>query len=125
MKKRGMALVMSGILVFALAGCASNPEKSIVKEKNMEKMLEEAQQANDENSYEKVKEEVKQYETYQTQIQDDKLKVSVKVDAKVEVPEVEKLSVYRVSAKKIKQDFFDSIRKALTPDVTYYDRTIP
>lgn len=121
MKKRGMALVMSGILVFALAGCASNPEKSIVKEKNMEKMLEEAQQANDENSYEKVKEEVKQYETYQTQIQDDKLKVSVKVDAKVEVPEVEKLSVYRVSAKKIKQDFFDSIRKALTPDVTYYD----
>lgn len=121
MKKRAMALIISGILVVTLAGCASNPEKSIVKEKNMDKMLEEAQQTDDKSSYKQVQEEVKQYETYQTQIEDDKLKVSVQVDAKVEVPEVEKLSVYRVSQKEIKQDFLDSIRKALTPDVTYYD----
>lgn len=121
MKKRVMALLISGILVVTLAGCASNPEKSIVKEKNMDKMLQEAQNTEDKSSYEQVQEEVKQYETYQTQIEDDKLKVSVHVDAKVEVPEVEKLSVYRVSQKKIKQGFLDSIRKALTPDVTYYD----
>lgn len=121
MKKRVMALIMSGILAIALTGCASNPEKSIVKEKNMDKMLEEAQQKDDKSSYEQVQEEVKKYESYQTQIEDDKLKVSVDVDAKVEIPEVEKLSVYRVSQKKINQDFLDSIRKALTPDVTYYD----
>lgn len=121
MKKRVMALLISGILVVTLAGCASNPEKSIVKEKNMDKMLQEAQNTEDKSSYEQVQEEVKQYETYQTQIEDDKLKVSVHVDAKVEVPEVEKLSVYRVSQKKIKQSFLDSIRKALTPNVTYYD----
>lgn len=121
MGKKGMALLMAGMLVLFLSGCASNPDKSIVKEKNMDKMLEEAQQTEDKSSYEQVKEELKQYETYQTDIKDDKLKVSVHVDAKVEVPEVDKLSVYRASQKKINQDFLDSVRKALTPDVTYYE----
>ena len=44
MRKKCMALMLSGMMVFTLAGCASNPEKSVVKEKNMDKMLQEAQQ---------------------------------------------------------------------------------
>lgn len=120
--KRVRTWTMAGILAITLTGCASSPEKSVVQEKNMEKMLEQAESKEDTSSYEQVKEELKKkYETYQTQIKDKKLKVTVDVDAKVEVPEVEKLSVYRVSPKKISQSFLDKVRKTLTPDITYYD----
>lgn len=120
--KRAIAMAMAGILTITLAGCAENPEKSVVKEKSMEKMLEQAESKDNSNTYEQVKEELKKkYETYKTQIKDKKLKVTVDVDAKVEVPEVEKLSVYRVSQKKISQDFLDKVRKELTPDTIYYD----
>lgn len=120
--KRVVAMTMAGILAVTLAGCAENPEKSVVQEKNMEKMLEQAESKDDSSSYEQVKEELKKkYETYKTQIKDKKLKVTVEVDAKVEIPEVEKLSVYRVSQKKISQGFLDKVRKTLTPDITYYD----
>ncbi len=122
MRKKGIALLLAGIVAFALAGCADNPEKSVIKEKNMDKMLEQAEGGQDASSYEKVKDEVqKKYETYQTTIKDKKLKVKVDVDAKVEIPEAKKLSVYRVSAKKIQQDFLDQARKALVPKVPLYD----
>ena len=39
MRKKCMALMLSGMMVFTLAGCASNPEKSVVKEKNMDKKV--------------------------------------------------------------------------------------
>lgn len=121
MKKKCMALMLSGMMLFTLAGCASNPKKSVVKEKNMDKMLQEAQKTDDANTYEQIKEEVKKYETYKTRIEDNKLKVVVDVDAKVEVPEVEKLSVYRVRAQKIGQDFLERVQKTLTPGMAYYD----
>lgn len=121
MNRNRMAWIISGILIFSLSGCAGNPEKSVVREKNMDKMIQEAEATDHAGSYEQVKEEMKQYETYQTKIQDKDLKVSVDVDAKVEIPEVDKLSVYRVSQKKISQKLFDRIRNALTPDLSYYD----
>ena len=68
MRKKCMALMLSGMMVFTLAGCASNPEKSVVKEKNMDKMLQEAQKTDDTNTFEQIKEEVKKYETYKTRI---------------------------------------------------------
>lgn len=120
-KRRRMALVLSWFIALMLAGCADNPEKSVVKEKNMDKMLEEAGAGSGEESYDEVKEEVKKYETYQTRIEDKNLKVVAEVDAKVEIPEVEKLSVYRVSAKKIDQKFLDRFRETLTPEVLYYE----
>lgn len=120
-KRRGIAWLMAGWFVLTLAGCQSNPEKSVVKEKNMDKMLTQAETKEDTSSYEQVRKEVKEYETYQTQLKDKKMKVTVDVNAKVEVPKVNKLSVYRVSASKIKQDFLERVRKTLTPDITYYE----
>lgn len=119
-KLRWIAWMMAGCMVTTFAGCQSNPEKSIVQEKNMDKMLTQAERKEDTSSYEQVRKEVKQYETYRTQLKDKKMKVTVDVNAKVEVPEVSKFSVYRVSAAKIKQDFLESVRKTLTPDTTYY-----
>lgn len=120
MRKR-LAWIMAGALMVTLSGCAGNPEESVVKEKNMDKMLQQAQATDHANSYEEVKEEMKQYESYQKKFKDKNLHVTVNVDAKVEVPGVDKLSVYRVRAKKIKQEFLDRVRTALTPDTVYYE----
>lgn len=121
MRKRGLAWVLAAAIAITLSGCADSPDKSVVQEKNMDKMLEEAENNHDTNSYEQVKEEVKKYKKYKTRIKDKDLKVIVDVDAEVEIPEVEKLSVYRVRQKKISQKFLDSVRNALTPDIAYYD----
>lgn len=123
MRKRRIAFLIAGIMLFSATGCASNPESALVKEKDMDKMLEQA--GNTEEgavSYKDVVGEVKDsHETYKTQIKDESLKVTVNVDARVEIPEADKLSVYRVSQKKIGQDFLDKVRSALTPDDKYYD----
>lgn len=121
MRKTTTAFILSGLLVLALTGCADAPEKSIVREKNMDKMLEDAQEGEGNNAYEDIKEEVKKYEKYQKKFEDKNLKVSVDIDAKVEIPETEKLSVYRVHPTKIDQAALDRIRTALSPDITYYD----
>lgn len=123
MRKKSVVFLLAGTMVLSLAGCAGSPENSVVKEKNLDKMLEQAENTEEgAAAYNDVLEEVEgNYETYQTQIQDDSLRVKVDVDAKVQVPEVEKLSVYRVSQKKIGQEFLDNVRNALTDDVTYYE----
>lgn len=121
MRKKKLVLMMAGIAAFSIAGCANNPEKSVVREKNMDKMIYEAQKSDSDGSYEQTKEEVKKYEKYKKKIEDKKLNVTVNVDAKIEIPEVEKLSIYRVSQKKISQKFLDKIRELLTPDKEYYD----
>ena len=123
MRKKGVVFLLAGTLVISLAGCAGSPENPVVKEKNLDKMLEQAENTEEgAASYDDVLKEVEgNYETYQTQFQDDSLRVKVDVDARVQVPDVEKLSVYRVSQKKISQEFLDSVRNALTEDVPYYE----
>lgn len=121
MMKKVWVWVLSGMLLLVLSGCAESPEQSVVKEKNMDKMLEEAEKTDHTSTYDEVKEEMQQYETYQKHIEDEKLNVTVDVDAKVEIPPAEKLSVYRVRAKKISQKFLDRVRTALTPDTVYYE----
>lgn len=113
--------IFAGILVLSLTGCAGSPEKSVVREKNMDKMLEEAEKEEDTKSFKQVKEEVKQYESYKTKIQDKNLKVTVDVDAKVEIPDVAQLSIYRVGQQEIGQKFLDTVRNALTPGLVYYN----
>lgn len=120
MKKRKVAWIIAGVFALTLTGCAGNPEKSVVQKKNMEEMLRDAETEEDSSSYDEIKEEMKKYETYQTKIKDRNLKVTVHVDAEVEIPEVEKLSVYRVSARKINQKLFERIVNTLTPEISYY-----
>lgn len=123
MRKRSIALLMTGVMLLSMAGCASNPDSAVVKEKNLDKMLEQAENTEEgATSIDDVAKEVEEnYETYQTQIKDEALGVSVYVDAKVEIPEVEQLSVYRASQKEIEQDFLDKVREVLTPGCQYYE----
>ena len=112
--------VLAMILVVAIgtSGCQKSPDKSIVKNKNMDKLIEEAQK-DGENSGKL--EDMKQYETYQTKIQDDSLKVTVNVDAKVDIPQTDKLSVMRVKQTPITQEFLDTVKEKLIGNETIYD----
>lgn len=119
--RKHYVLAMILVAVIGGSGCQKSPDKSVVKSKNMDKLIEEAQK-DDENS-EKL-EEMKKYETYQTKIQDDSLHVTVNVNAKVDIPQTDKLSVMRVKQTPIKQEFLDVVREKLIGKETLYDGNI-
>ena len=102
MRRKWSAILLTGIMTATLVGCVSNPEQSVVKEKNLDKVLEQAENTEDGAvAYEDVEKEIENYDTYETHIQDDDLHVTVDVNAKVEIPKVDQLSVYRVSQKEL------------------------
>lgn len=123
MGKKYQKLIFAGAAFALLAGCAENPTSSIVKEKNLDQMLEQAANTGEDAlSYSDVTKEIEDnYSTYRTQLNNDSLKVTVNVDAKVHVPEAEQLSVYRVRQKKIEQDFLDKVRETIAPETTWYE----
>lgn len=43
MRKKSVVFLLAGTMVLSLAGCAGSPENSVVKEKNLDKMLEQAE----------------------------------------------------------------------------------
>ena len=122
MRRRWKAIIMTGAMVAALTGCVSNPEQSVVKEKNLDKVLEQAENIEDGAvAYEEVEKEMENYDTYETHIQDDDLHVTVDVNAKVEIPKVDRLSVYRVSQKELGEDLLHKVQETLAPGIQFYD----
>ena len=122
MRRRWKAIIMTGAMVAALTGCVSNPEQSVVKEKNLDKVLEQAENIEDGAvAYEEVEKEMENYDTYETHIQDDDLHVTVDVNAKVEIPKVDQLSVYRVSQKELGEDLLHKVQETLAPGIQFYD----
>ncbi len=43
MRKTWKTMIMASVMATSLVGCASNPEQSVVKEKNLDKVLEQAE----------------------------------------------------------------------------------
>lgn len=118
--RKGRKLFVAGmVLSVCLCGCQKSPESSIVTNKDFDNMIDEAE--NTENGSSDVESLAENYDTYQTTIEDESLKVTVNVDAKVDIPETEKMSVFRVSQKNIDQAFLDKFLDTLSPDVAYYE----
>ena len=113
------------ITVIALSGCQNNPESSIVKNKDMEKLIEQAKETPSPNASGKPKEDLKEmeekYDCYKTTFSDDKLKVNVDVDAKVDIPKTDKLSVLQVKQQNISQEFLDKVRETFLGDKALYN----
>ena len=120
--KRAFAAGLCAAFLLSISGCQENPEGSIVVHKDMDNLISKAQNSDPEKTdAAQLAEEVReQFETYQTHLKDEDLRVTVNVDAKVDVPEVDKLSVYRVKQKKFDQEFVDKVRKALMGDKEVY-----
>ncbi len=114
--KANMALILAALM---LTGCNKSPESSIVANKDFDNMIDEAE--NPDNGVSTVSDAAANYDTYTTTINDESMRVNVNVDAKVEIPEADKMSVYRVKQSEISQDLIDKAINYLAPDVTFYD----
>ena len=126
--KKKYGLIIGATMIIALTGCADNPDSAIIKNKDFDNLIEEAE--NTENTEESVNMEQmtqdveEKYDTYVTTISDDNLHINVNVDARVEIPSTDKLSIYRVKQADVSQDMLDKVRTTLAPDVKLYDGAI-
>lgn len=118
--KRIAGIFLAATLTAALfAGCQKSPEKEIVSNKDMDNMIEQAQDT--QASTTEVAEVAKDYDTYQTDIKDDSLHVTVHADAQVDIPDTSQLSIFRVQQKQFDQTFLDQVRTTLFGNQTLYD----
>ena len=110
-------------LIFSLTACQENPEGSIIVHKDMDNLISKAQEDGESKveAADIVNEVAKQYETYQTAIENGNLGVTVNVNAQVDVPEVDSLNVYRVKQKPFDQEFVDKVRQVLMGDKPVYE----
>lgn len=114
-QKIGMGLLAAVILV---SGCQKSPENSIVKNKDLEKMVGQAREG--ENGVSDVA-DMAQYDTYQDNFSDESLGVTVNVDARVDIPAADQMSVVRIRQKEITQEFLDQVKEALMPETVLCD----
>lgn len=111
--------VCTVIASLLLSGCQKNPDSSMVVNKDMDNLIEEAKK--DGEGTVDMANIAGGYETYQTTLSDDSLGVSVNVNAKVDIPQAEQMSVFRVQQKRISQEFLDKVLAELTAGETLYD----
>ena len=121
--KRISAFLLAFLLMLSLAACQENPEGSIVVHKDMDNLISLAQKDDPEKvDVTRIAQEVRDdFSSYSTFLEDDDLGVVVTANANVDIPEVDKLSVYRVRQKKFDQEFVDKVRKVLMGDKTVYE----
>ena len=119
MKKIRYATVIACFsMSVAMIGCQESPEESVVVNKDMDNLIEEAEKEDDEGF--DVEEDAGKYNTYKKEITNEALGVHVSVDAKVDIPQTDKLSMYRVEVEPISQELMDALRKELIGDETLY-----
>ena len=114
--------VVGMIMILGLSACQQSPDSSIVVNKDLDNMIDQAQ--NDENGNANVAEAAGNYDTYQTTLQDEKLGVTINVDARVDIPEVDQMSVLRVAQAPITQELLDRVKAELVQGETLYDGAV-
>lgn len=115
MKKKLIAAVFALLL---LTGCAENPDSDIVIHKDMDKVIDEAQHTDESKA---DVEQLRQYGNYTADIENESLRVSIHADAQVDVPQTDKLSIFRVKQHEFTQEEVDAVRQALLGDTELYD----
>lgn len=116
------ALVLTTSMLMSV-GCQKAPESEIVVHKDMDKMIEDAART-DENrvDVEDIKaEEENRTENYKADISNESLGVTVHVDAEVEVPETDRLSVFRVKKRDFTEADVETVKNYLIGDEPMYD----
>lgn len=123
MKKKYLLVTATCIsLAAVLAACGKNPDSSIVKNKDFDKLIEEA--GKDEGKDKSIEDIAPDYDTYKNSFSDESLGVSVNVDAAVDIPKTDKLSVIRVKQKDISQEFINKFLDNYVKDEKLYDGSI-
>ena len=113
-------LLAAALSLLLLTGCAENPDSDIIVHKDMEKLIDEAQQT-DESKAEVA--DLQQNDRYTADFTNESLRVSVHADAEVEIPDIDRLSMYRVKQRRFTQEDCDRVRAALMGDAPLTDCT--
>ncbi len=109
--------------VAQMAACQKSPDSSLVVNKDLDKLIDEANTPDtDKVDINDITEQ--KYDTYVTTIKDDSLGVTVNVDAKVDIPTTDHLSIFRVEQQDFTQEFIDKVKTELLGDVPLYDGSI-
>ena len=126
MGKRINKVLVAIIVTAILAGCQKNPDTPIVQNKDLENMISKAEETGEDSSKADViiQDTTQKYENYITTITDDSFKINVNVNARVEVPDVDKLSVVRVRQKTLGDDFLSRFLNICEPDTKFAADTI-
>lgn len=115
--------LMSGVLCAVyVTGCAKNPDSSIVKNKDMDNLIDEAKNPDKDSA--EINDMAEKYDTYQASFYDDKLRCKVEADAKVTISKTNQLSVFRVESAKISQEFADKFMDYLMKNDKLYDGNV-
>lgn len=117
--RRKLAAALIAVTILGMTGCQKNPDSSIVKNKDFDNMIDSAQDT--ESGTSNVAEMAGNYDTYKTTLKDDTLGVTVDVDAKVDIPDADKMSVIRVQQKEIEQELLDKVIDTLLATDKLYD----
>lgn len=121
MRKNWLCVACVALVLSCVCGCQKTPEQSIVKEKDFDKMIEAAKQTEATEEETTVAEQV----TYTANVENENLRVKVKAtEVKVELPDVEKMSILRVQQKKITQEEIDTLISLVAPGVKLYDGAV-
>ncbi len=113
------AVILCIAILSSTTACQSNPDSSLVKNKDLNQLIEDAQNSDSERV--DINDILGQnYETYVTTIKNDDLKVTVNVNAKVDIPRTDKLSVFRVRQKSFSQELIDAVRRELLGSTKLY-----
>lgn len=117
-QKLGAIIICVSILL-SMAACQKSPDSSLVVNKDLDKLIEDAQ--NSDTGKVNINEIIEQnYDSYITTIKNDDLGVTVNVNAKVDIPQTDKLSIFRVEQRSFSQELIDKIRKELLEDTKLY-----
>ena len=112
---------LAGVMVtLLLTGCAENPDSDIVVHKNMENLISEAQQTDVSKA---EVEDLQQFDRYTADYTNENLRVTIHADAEIEIPDIDKLSMYRVQQRRFTQEDCDRVRAALMGDTPLTDCT--
>jgi hypothetical protein len=105
----------------ALSGCQRTPEKTVVQGKNIDRLLEEAQETTQKISDTPLKEKLKIPDTYTNSMEGAKGKLKVNIDAGFNLPDADKLPTAKIGMAAFSQETADKLMKALLHGQTLYD----
>ena len=116
MKK--MTFFAAAMAMLLLTACAENPDADIIVHKDLDKLIDEAQQTG-ESKAEVV--DLQQYDHYAADLTNEGLHVKVHADADVDIPQTDKLSVFRVKQHDFTNEDVEKFRRAFFGDAAVYD----
>ena len=100
---------ISLMTILLLAGCKPTPEKPVVRQKDMEQLIEKAKSGDDRQSMNSLAEQLNAPENYSTNIDGHNGDLQIQVDAKIIIPNAKGISAIRVNKHEFSQEEADKM----------------